>query len=346
MWAAGIILYGCIAAGMPLLCYIAFTWEYYTLYEKGLVSESLKTGLGYRARQLYDCFFKVPGARFFIPDALPIPIPYYPILLPGIVLALWRKRFEIVLLAIVPVVGAFLATAWDNRLLLPMPFWIILMAFTFAAVLRVQAPVAIKVLLWVIMLGMAGAGLVPSVRYIHNQTKNPYNNFRFAQEEVAVSRFLRDVVAGRQPRNPPQIERDEFNRIPGLPDPPYETMICQERAYSILHLFLHDYDHDKVLSFCADLPFYPQTEQMVWTANKKAILNYHSKGKDLKLIWERNPKVERIIKMFEPLRDIGREESLTQYAWGKVRLFYVITFQSKNLIQLQERVFAMPDILP
>lgn len=346
IWAALVILYGCIAAGMPILCYIAFTWEHYTLYEKGLVSESLKAGLGYRARQLWECFFKIPGARFFIPDALPIPIPYYGFLLPGLFLALWRKRFEIVLLAIVPVIGAFLATAWDNRLLLPMPFWIILMAFTFAALLRVKLPPPIKSVLWIIALVAAGAGLVPSVRFINNHGKDRFSIVLFAQEEVAVSRFLKEVVAGKQPKNPPRRERDEFNRIPGLPEPPYDTLICQERAYSILHLFLHDYDHAKVLSFCGDLPFYPQTEQQVWTANKSAILRHSSKGKDLKLIWERNPKVERIIKLFEPLRDIGREESLTEFFAGRGRLFYVLTFEGKNIIQLQERVFAMPDTLP
>ena len=38
----------------------------------------------------------------------------------------WQKRFEIVLLAVIPVVGAFIATSYDNRLLLPIPFWVIL----------------------------------------------------------------------------------------------------------------------------------------------------------------------------------------------------------------------------
>ena len=89
-------------------------------------------------KQLYDCFFVIPGPRFFIPDTLPIPLPYYWLLVPGFLLALWHKRFEIVLLAIIPVAGAFVARAIENRLLLPIPFWVILMSFTFAGILKLR----------------------------------------------------------------------------------------------------------------------------------------------------------------------------------------------------------------
>src|SRR5439155_4308458 len=65
-------------------------------------------------------------------------------------------------------------------------------------------------------------------------------------------------------------------------------------SYSIIHLFLHDYDDAKILSFCAGLPFfYVMTEQDVWNANKKAILSYVPGNKDLKLIWERDPQTDR-----------------------------------------------------
>ena len=91
--------------------------------------------------------------------------------------------------------------------------------------------------------------------------------------EVAVSRFLKHVVAGQEHPGPPRLERDEFNRIKGIPDPPYDTFICQSDAYSIIHLFLHDYDDDKILSFCGGIALlrYVMTEQDVWNANKRAI---------------------------------------------------------------------------
>jgi len=345
-WEVPLIAYGCIAAGMPLLCYIAFTFEHYTLYESALVRDSLNTGLKFRARQLWDCFFQVPGARFFIPDTRPIPLPYFAFLLPGLGLALWRKRFEIVFLATLPVVGAFLATAWENRLLLAVPFWMILMAFTFAALLRVKLMPAFKNLVWCLGLSLIAAGLVPSIMFIDNHTKNPGTVWRFAQGEVAVSRFLRKVVAGVNPINPPRLERDEFNRVPGIPAPSFDTLICQESAYSLLHMFLHDYDDAKIMSFCSDLNFHLQSEQQIWTANKKVITGYHPVGKDLKLVWERNPKTDRIINLFEGSRDIGRVESLTMFFEGKGTIFHVFNVQSVNIGKLQERVWAMPDVLP
>ena len=38
--------------------------------------------------------------------------------------------------------------------------------------------------------------------------------------------------------------------------PQYDTLICQNNAYSIIHLFLHDYDDAKILSFCARLSLF------------------------------------------------------------------------------------------
>ena len=83
-------------------------------------------------------FSGVPAQRFFIPDTLPIPLPYYWFLVAGFVLALWRKRFGIPLLAVIPAVGAFIAKCIENRLLLPIPFWVILMSFTFGGLLKLR----------------------------------------------------------------------------------------------------------------------------------------------------------------------------------------------------------------
>ena len=158
-----------------------------------------------------------------------------------------------------------------------------------------------------------------------------------------MSRFLKHVVAGQEHPGPPHLERDEFNRIKGIPDPPYDTFICQDDAYSIIHLFLHDYDDDKILSFCAGLPFFwVMTEQDVWNANKKAIANYVPGNKDLKLIWERDPKTERIIRMFQSLRELGTEDSLSFSFGGRVRTFYVLNIPNENIPQFQQHVSAFP----
>jgi len=89
------------------------------------------------------------------------------------------------------------------------------------------------------------------------------------------------------------------------------------------------------------------TGQDIWSHNKKAIANYVPNGKDLKLIWESGgPGTERIIRMFQSLRDLGTEDSLSFSFGGRVRTFYVLNIPYKNIRQFQERVRALPDSLP
>jgi DNA-binding beta-propeller fold protein YncE len=279
------------------------------------------------------------------PDFLPIPLPYYFFLVPGLVLTLWQKRFEIALLATLPVVGVFVTggAAVEQRLLLAIPFWIILMSFTFAALLKLRLWPGVQIVLGVLAGLILLRGLGPSIRYIYSKTTSPFSIGHYTQHQVAVSRFLKHVVAGQQHPGPPRLERDEFNRIKGIPDPPYDTFICQNDAYSIIHLFLHDYDDDRILSFCAELPFsFVMSEQDVWNANKNAILTYALTNKDLKLIWERDPKTERIIRMFRSLRDLGTEDSISFAFGGRLRTFYVLNIPTGNIPQFQQRVSAFP----
>src|SRR5207302_9668322 len=130
-----------------------------------------------------------------------------------------------------------------------------------------------------------------------------------------------------------------FNRLKGMPDPSFETFICEGDAYSIIHLFLHDYDDGKILSFCGGYPFdVVLSEQDVWKSNKRAIASYAPGNKDLKLIWERRPKTERIISISQSLRDLGTEDSISYSFAGRVRTFYVLKIPNNNIREFQERV--------
>lgn len=349
----GIVLYGFLAAATPILLYILFNREAYTYYETSFVRDfwhalqaaPFPKGIRPYIDQFRSCFLNVPAQRFFIPDSLPIPLPYYWLLVPGILLSLWQKRFEIVLLAILPVAGAFVAKAYENRLLLSIPFWIILMSFTFAAVLKLRPWPGLQIVFGVLVALIVLSGLVPSFRYIYSKTKSPYSIHYYAQYEVAVSRFLKHVVAGQEHPGPPHLERDEFNRSKGIPDSPYDTFICPREAYSIIHLFLHDYNDAKALSFCSETPFYVMTEQEVWNANKKAILSYVPSNKDLKLVWERDPKTERIIRMFQSLGELGTGDSLSFSFGDRARMFHVLNIPNKNIREFQNRVRAFPATL-
>jgi hypothetical protein len=204
--------------------------------------------------------------------------------------------------------------------------------------------------------------LVPAIQYIYTKAKDPSSIRWFLQQEVAVARFLKAIVAGKTPANVPRLERDEFNRVQGIPDPPYETLICAREAKVVLELFVHDYDNigagsydpifpipgdEKILSFCGAMPMFVMTGQDIWSHNKKAIANYVPNGKDLKLIWETgDPGTERIIRMFQSLRDLGTEDSLSFSFGGRGRTFYVLNIPYKNIRQFQERVRALPDSLP
>lgn len=352
--AASLVLYSCLAAATPILCFIVFNRDDYTRYEANFVHTFLEAVRGHPSptdltgyvRQLWNCFFGLGRYRFLMPDVLPVPGAYYFFLMPGLVIAVCRKRYEIALLAVVPVLGAFIAFCYENRLLLAIPFWVILMAFTFDWLVKLQVRAGSKWVLWIASAMLIIAGVVPFLRYINDKTKSPTSIRYFLQENVAEARFFRKVVAGAQPVNPPGLEHDEFNRIRGLPDPSFQTLVCQTDAYSSIHLFLHDYDDKKVLSFCDDLPMNILDELTIWRSNKKAVLSYVPNGKDLKLIWEKNPKTDRITKVFEQFRNLGTEETIGYAFAGKERQFYVLNVARQNVPQLQERVRALPDSVP
>ena len=87
-------------------------------------------------------------------------------------------------------------------------------------------------------------------------------------------------------------------------------------------------------------------QQDVWSGNKKAIVDYLPKGKDLKLIWENDGKTERILNLFEPLQDLARRESISFSFSGRQKMFDVLNIASKNIAEFQARVRALPDSLP
>ncbi len=361
-----IVIYGFAAAATPILAYIVFNRHDYAYHELPYMNRFLQAVRGhpspnditYYLRQIWSCFFTIPGPRLFFPDALPIPLPYYWLLLPGFVLALWQKRFEIVLLATIPVVGVFISAGpvVEHRLLVAIPFWIILIGFGLNSVTQLRLPLNFKIFLWSLSALVLMLGLVPAIQYIYTKAKDPSSIPWFKQDEVAVARFLKGIVAGRTPASVPRLEHDEFNRVQGIPDPPYETLICAREAKTVLQLFVHDYgvrvavdvgEDEKILSFCGGRPMFVMTGQDIWSHNKKAIANYVPNGKDLKLIWETGDSgTESIIRMFQSLRDLGTEDSLSFSFGGTVRTFYVLNIPYKNIRQFQERVRALPDSLP
>jgi hypothetical protein len=70
------------------------------------------------------------------------------------------------------------------------------------------------------------------------------------------------------------------------------------------------------------------------------------KGKDLKLIWESDPKIEKIVDTFGMRGDLAVKESISFSFYGRKRTFELLNIASKNIRQFQDRVLALPDSFP
>src|SRR4030095_15139110 len=186
-WSSlAVIVYSFWAAATPILSYIIFNREQYTSYEGTYIHRFCDAVRGipapndmrYYVTGLWNCFFTAQfWPRLLFPDFLPIPLPYYWVLVPGVVLAVWEKRYEVVLLATLPVAGVFVTggPAVEQRLLLAIPFWIILMSFTFAALLKLRPGPGVQVVACTLAAIILLDGLVPSVRYIYSKTTSPFS---------------------------------------------------------------------------------------------------------------------------------------------------------------------------
>ena len=93
------------------------------------------------------------------------------------------------------------------------------------------------------------------------------------------------------------------------------------------------------------------SQQEIWRLNKRAIADYVPRGKDLKLIWQIDPpKTDKIIKMYEPLRQLATEQTISYSfvsgdAFGGESKFYMLDIPSQNITEFQERVRNLPDFL-
>ncbi len=293
--------------------------------------------------QLSDIFFgEFTWRRGSMPDFVIIPFVYYLFLIPGFIIALLKKRFEIVILAVVPIVGAFVASAYDFRVLHAAPFWIILMAFTFNELLKLQNNESVhRYFPYKGLLIVSGVvllvGLVPSINYIDSKSKDPNSMHMLPQIDVAVSRVLRDIVAGA-PNPSTAMRRDEFNRIDGLPEPDFDTFACQEGGYAITHLFLQDYGDRKIMSFCNQSPSRNLSEEKIFSVNKKVIDDYVVGYKDLKLVWAMTDKTKRIIDTFKKYKYLGSDEMVTGEHEGRSFSLYILNISRENIGDLKQAI--------
>ena len=343
IWIASFII-----SATPLLAYILFNYDSYITREKGILREFLtlfRQG-GFPAIKPYvdkviELFFaNHTFLRQFVADYYIIPLPYYLLFIPGTVLVLTKKRFEIIFLSLIPVFGALLSGPYDYRVILAAPFWIICIAYSLNHVFGSESlnQNSIKsYLLMAISFFCILAGLITSSSYILKVSNNPNYQHFLPHKDVAVSRLVQDIVVGAE--NPKiDMKQDELNRKINPHSISHDTLVCPLGSYAIMHLYLQNYDDKKILSFCDQGIQLLQTPNEILKNNLNAIIKYQTTGKDLKLIWEVSEKSEKIIDAFSKYKNFGSEETLSDSVDGSAFSLYILTITNENITRFQKAI--------
>lgn len=284
-------------------------------------------------------FNKDTGVKWFIPGFTAIPLAYYLLIIPGIIIALRRRYYTIVVLAILPAVGAFVAGSSDYRVLHGASFWVILVACALSGAYKLNDYKKLeKYKLGYVALAacviVASLGLYSSVSYIYKMASDKNSLRLLPHKDVEVARYMKDLVAGVE--NPSTKMRwNELNT--GLSvSSKYDTLLCQGTGYAITHLFLHDFGNKKIMAFSDQLPFQIMEVHEIFNANKKAISEYNSSSKkDLKLIWEYDNKTYGIISKFKSFEKYGKGQDITiSTDSGNVK-FYILDILNENIYKLK-----------
>lgn len=333
VWIAGFII-----SATPLLTYILFNYDAYTLRERNFLQvfySQYQTGGLYGIKpyidQLLELFFaEHTYKRFFLPDFPIIPFSYYILIVPGLVIALLKRRFELVFLSLIPVVGAFVSGPLDFRVLLAVPIWVICIAIALHSIM--MSKIMVRIGFVVVLLG-----LVPSIFYLWNVSKDPNYIYLLPHKDVAVSRLVQDIVVGSL--NPTSaMKHDELNRNIDISLVPYDTLVCPYGAYAIIHVYLQNYNDKEILSFCNQFEQLIKTPEEILINNVQAIVSYQPQDKNLKLVWEVSDKSAKSISAFNEYQKYGSGEKISDTIDGQSFSLYILTINKENIKKFQQEI--------
>jgi hypothetical protein len=345
-----------VIAAIPLATYVAFNTDDYVRREQGFVSGFLSPFLtqGYAGiqpfvDQLGELFFdRDTYRRMWQHDYPLIPAAYWLLLVPGILIAVARRRVEIALLAIIPVVSALLSGAYDFRVLLAAPIWVIAMAYVLDAIsvgrTEVDRPPRRR-LAQLAAVVIVGAGLLPSIAYVWGVSRDPHAEYLLSHRDVAVSRLIQDVVAG-SPQPTAEMKPDEFDRPVTEQALDFDDLACPTTAYAVAHLYLQPFDNRRILDFCDGGSQSLVGEDRLLAANVRAIAAYEPRGRGLKLIWEESPISEDVIDRFAQLETFGSTERLEGTVDGVPFSLYILSIPQENVARFRGAVAGLPEAQP
>jgi hypothetical protein len=324
----------------PLFIYIYYAGPLYSIRESSLIHifvDNFKThgmqGLQTNYQAFKDVFFApFTYARRFLPDFLAIPWGYYPLLLVGSVISVVKKRYEIFLISTVILAGAFVAGTADYRILLAGGVWVLAMGFALDESFKfaLQKKKSHKRYVALILFFSFIFGLGPSVHYLFGLSHDTKRIFYFSHKDVAVARYIQDVVAGEQ-KPSVDMKQNEFNRTYTKPNLETDFFFCPETGYAITHLYLQNYNDNKILSFCQKAPYTLFKVDEILKINLNAIKDYVPANNDLQLMWEVSDKITPITDIFRTFAKYGHDEILTGQIEGVDFKIYSLVIERKNL---------------
>ena len=348
---------GFLIAATPLLVYVVFNRDQYFGHEQGLLTDfaSLYINQGYAGiqpfvDQLGELFFDGDTfRRLWLHDFPLVPPAYWLLLLPGLLIALRRRRIEIALLAVIPVGSAFLSGAYDFRVLLAAPIWVIAMTYALDAIGLGRAERPLDTRRLAAQLGTVAivvAGLLPSAAYLWGVSLDSHAEYLLRHRDVAVSRLIQDVVAG-SPQPSADMKPNEFDRSVTPSALAFDALACLDQAYAVAHLYLQPFDDHRILAFCDGGNEALIGKDHLLETNVRAIAAYEPRDRGLKLIWEESPISQEAISRFGPLERFGSAERLGGSVDGEPYSIYVLTIPSQNVVAFRAAVAAAyPDIQP
>jgi hypothetical protein len=300
---------GAVLLGLaPLAAYVIYNTDAYYVRERNLIRDfklsiaaSGVLGIEPYVQQIQNVFFSKWGdRRFFSPEFYAIPFTYYGLIVPGLFVALRRRHPEIVILALLPVAGAFVAGCTDFRVLICVPFWILAVCLALDALLKLVrerrggwwAGAACCAATIAVVVGVTNSG-----RYVWRLARDPLSMWFLPHGDVGVARVIQDIAYGET--NPsPHLKPDEFRREMRGGADGCDLLASPEGAYAIAHLFLKDADDEQILSFNKQLTQRLLSAAELLEANISAVRAYVPSGRDLKLVWQVSEKAAPAIGYF------------------------------------------------
>jgi hypothetical protein len=305
---------------VPLICFVYFNSFKYFNREKDLIAhgffgEYRIHGISVIVPHLEavaNMFFApLSGYRRFMLDYPLIPYAYLLLLFPGLLIAIFKKRWEVFVMCLLPAFICILTEGFDFRVQISTPFWIIAMLYVLNAFMpdsNKRSPRLNYVCMGGVILCIA-IGVVSSTRYIIHVGESPNSIHYLKHTDVAFSRVAQDLILGNETNPSIAIKRDEFNLAYNPDKINYNVLSCPYFEFGIVYLYFQNFGETlvsrNIISLCNGEPVDVYNSNQVLKQNIDALKRYKNNGKDLMLVWEVGDVTIPVINAFSKFKDYG-----------------------------------------